>query len=151
MMKTIRCLLAAASLTPALVPALSSAHEPTMKFWSRAQSSSTGSLQVQAYRVDNQMLVVIHDPVSCGQVVEKPSFLIEHGDLVLHYQVGGAATSAAGETCVAHAIFQIDGLPDRDLRVRFAGGEEQETVAYLKRCPSQPPKSDEWDCLVPAN
>jgi len=142
-------ILLVAAATLAAVPLLSSAGESSMKFWSRGQEAGDAVHQLLPYRIENRMMVVVHDPVVCGQVPDRPRFSIEKNQLTLQYDLTAAPTGEHERPCVAYSLFQIDNLPDRSLEVRFAGGPEPFSVAQLKRCPSQSPRSDKWDCLVP--
>jgi hypothetical protein len=145
------CLIGA--VLAAMLPLIAAADEPEMKFWTRNQQPSTAPHQVRAYRIEDEMLVVVHDPVVCGQTIGNPQYSIERNELVVRYELGTAPASpgAPGSSaCVAHSVFKIEHVPDRDLKVRFAGGSEAFTEARLKRCPSQAPRYDQWDCLVPA-
>jgi hypothetical protein len=149
-MKT-TCLIGA--LLAALLPRLAAADEQEMKFWTRDQQPSTAPHQVRAYRIEDEMLIVVHDPVVCGQSIANPQYSIESDELVVRYELGAAPAGAGpsgSSACVAHSVFKIEHVPDRDLKVRFAGGSEAFTEASLKRCPSQSPRYDQWDCLVPA-
>jgi hypothetical protein len=95
------------------------------------------------------MIVVVHDPIVCGQRPVAPRLSVQAQQVVVQYELTEAPAGEA-RACVAHSIFKIDDLPDRSLNVAFAGGAEPVSVVQLRRCPSQQPKTDPWDCLVPA-
>jgi hypothetical protein len=95
------------------------------------------------------MMVVVHDPIVCGQQPSQPRFAIEGDQVLLQYDLSAPAAGVPQRACVAYTIFQLKDVPKRALQVRFAGGPEPFSVTSLKRCPSQPAKADPWDCLVP--
>ncbi len=121
-----------------------------MKFWSRGQEPGAAVHQVLPYRIENRMMVVVHDPVACGQTPQRPRFSIQNDQLILQYDLTEAPAGGPQRSCVAYSMFQIDDVPDRSLKVSFAGGPEPFSVAQLKRCSSQSPRSGKWDCLVPS-
>lgn len=101
------------------------------------------------YRSEDRVIVVIVDPIQCGQRPSNPSFAIKDGKLVLHYDLSMAASGAPTGACTAHSTFDLENVPHGDLQVEFSGGKEPVQTAQMKRCPKTAPIVDVWDCLVP--
>lgn len=141
-------LLAAVAL--AVVPLLCSADQPSMKFWSRGQEAGSAVHQLYPYRIGSRMMVMVHDPIICGQVPNRPHFSIREDQLILQYDLTEAPAGNLGRSCVAYSLFQIENLPDRSLQVSFAGGPEPVSVAQLQRCSSKLARNEERHCLVPS-
>jgi hypothetical protein len=124
---------------------------PSMKFTSIPVSEKIGSGEHKLfpYRAEDKIVVIVVDPIACGQKPVKPSFRIEGNKLLLRYELTQAPAGAAGKDCTAHSTFELDRMPHQDLQVNFAGGPEPFVVANMTRCPNAEPVVDVWDCLVP--
>jgi hypothetical protein len=123
---------------------------PTMKF--RVLPSATklpsSDHTVMPYRMNDLILVVVSDPVRCGQTPVKPSFDLSSEKLQLHYDLTPATADAAACTLVTE--FTIQNAPHKDVTVAFSGGPEPASVAAMQKCPKYDPKTDDvWECLHP--
>ena len=151
-MKTVTGLLAA-SLTLIVIPALAdtAASNTKLKFTSIPIEEKVGtpSHSIFPYRSEDRVIVVVVDPIQCGQKPSNPSFDIKGGKLILHYDLSAAPAGAATHTCTAHSTFDLENVPHGDLQVEFSGGKEPVQTAQMKRCPKTEPVIDVWDCMVP--
>jgi hypothetical protein len=123
---------------------------PTMKF--RVLPSETklpsSTHTVMPYRMNDLILVVVNDPVRCGQNPVKPSFELKSETLQLRYDLTPAEPGAAACTLVTE--FTILNAPHKDVTVAFSGGPEPASVAAMQKCPKYNPKTDDvFECLMP--
>ena len=136
-----------ACLTPAFADTQST--PTTMKFDSIpvAEKIGAGEHKIYPYRSEDTVLVVVVDPIACGQKPVNPRFQIKGKRLLLRYDLTEAP---AGKTsaCTAHSTFLLTPVPHTELQVEFAGGHEPFRVAQMTRCPKTQPVFDIWDCLV---
>jgi hypothetical protein len=123
---------------------------PKMKFTSMPVMEKVGSGEhkIYPYRTEDQVVVIVVDPIACGQKPINPRFEIKGKSLILRYDLTKAPTTKAA--CTAHSTFELSAMPDTDLQVEFAGGPEAFHVAQMARCPQAKPITDVWDCMVPA-
>jgi len=153
-MKPSKAILAtAASL---LVAAGSAAAEETagpttMKFNSIPIAEKLGEAahKVLPYRAEDRVVVVVVDPIMCGQKPFNPSFAIKNGRIALHYELTKAPVGSVVPNCTAHSTFDLEMVPHGDYLVEFSGGKEPPHTAQMERCPNTQPKFDIWDCMVP--
>ncbi len=124
---------------------------PTLKFTSMPvmEKVGAGEHKLFPYRSEDKMIVVVVDPIACGQRPGNARFHVEGDKLVLQYDLSPAPDGAARGACTAHSTFELDNMPDRDLQVQFAGGIEPYVVATMTRCASAKPATDVWDCMIP--
>jgi hypothetical protein len=148
-MKKIVLAFALSSLAP--VFADTSSAPTTMRFDSIpvAEKVGAGEHKIYPYRSEDTVLVVVVDPIACGQKPVNPRFEVKGKSLILRYDLTKAP---AGKTaaCTAHSTFLLTPVPHSDLQVEFAGGTEPFHVAQMTRCPKTQPVFDIWDCLVPS-
>jgi hypothetical protein len=125
---------------------------PKMKFTSIPiiEKVGRGEHKIYPYRTEDQVVVIVVDPIACGQKPVNPRFEIKSNSLILRYDLTKAPASKTPSTCTAHSTFELSAMPDTDLQVEFAGGPEAFHVAQMTRCPQAKPTTDIWDCLVPA-
>ena len=125
---------------------------PTMKFTSIPvmEKVGGGEHKIYPYRNEDQVVVIVIDPITCGQKPVNPRFEIKGKSLVLRYDLTKAPASKASSACTAHSTFELSAMPDIDLQVEFAGGPEAFHVAQMTRCPKAKPVTDIYDCMVPA-
>jgi hypothetical protein len=151
-MKTMTGLLAAGlSLITILALADTAASKTTLKFTSIPIEEKIGapSHNIFPYRSEDRVIVVVVDPIQCGQKPNNPSFEIRGAKLVLHYDLTAAPAGAPKHACTAHSTFDLENVPHGDLQVEFSGGKEPVQTAQMKRCPKTEPVVDVWDCMVP--
>lgn len=106
--------------------------------------------RVLPYRAEDRVIVVVVDPIYCGQKPLNPRFEIKPGKIVLRYDLSPAPVGASLPNCSAHSTFDLENVPHGDFQVEFAGGNEPPRTAVMTRCPKTAVKFDIWDCLVPA-
>jgi hypothetical protein len=123
---------------------------PKMKFTSMPVMEKVGSGEhkIYPYRTEDQVVVIVVDPIACGQKPINPRFEVKGKSLILRYDLTKAPASKTA--CTAHSTFELSAMPDTDLQVEFAGGPEAFHVAQMTRCPKAKPVTDVWDCMVPA-
>lgn len=150
-MKKIALMYALAGLA---VPAFGDAPSAstTMKFDSIpvAEKVGSGEHKIYPYRSEDTVLVVVVDPITCGQKPVNPRFEFKGKSLILRYDLTKAPATKAAAACTAHSTFLLTPVPHADLQVEFAGGPEPFRVAQMSRCPKTQPVFDIWDCLVPS-
>lgn len=124
---------------------------PTLKFTSVPvmEKIGAGEHKLYPYRSEDKMIVIVVDPIACGQRPSNPHFHVDGNKLILRYDLSPAPEGAARGLCTAHSTFEINNMPDRDLQVQFAGGIEPFAVATMTRCGASKPVSDVWDCMIP--
>jgi hypothetical protein len=124
---------------------------PTMKFTSIpvVEKVGAGEHKIFPYRIEDKLVVIVQDPIVCGQKPLNPKFELKGNRLTLLYELTKAPAGVSASACTAHSTFEISNVPDRELEVAFAGGPEPFTVATMTRCPGAKPNVDIWDCLVP--
>lgn len=146
--------LSACALACLAVPAFADAPSAptTMKFDSIpvAEKVGAGEHKIYPYRSEDTVLVVVIDPITCGQKPINPRFEIKGKSLILRYDLTKAPTTKVPTACTAHSTFLLTPVPHTDLQVEFAGGPEAFRVAQMTRCPKAQPVFDVWDCLVPS-
>jgi hypothetical protein len=125
---------------------------PTMKFTSIPvmEKVGAGEHKIYPYRIEDQVVVIVVDPIACGQKPVNPRFEIKGRSLILRYDLTRGLASTTSTACTAHSTFELSAMPDTDLQVEFAGGPEAFHVAQMTRCPKAKPVTDIWDCMVPA-
>src|SRR5271165_733818 len=147
-----RILFISLAIVPAAVFADPPAGAPTLKFTSIpvVEKIGAGKHEVFPYRIEDKMVIIVVDPIACGQKPIDPKFNLKGNRLTLQYELTKAPAQAGGPPCTAHSTFEINNIPDRELEVAFAGGPEPFTVATMTRCPgNKTTTGDIWDCLVP--
>ena len=128
-----------------------SADGTTMKFTSVpvAEKVAVNEHKIYPYRTEDRVIVVVVDPIACGQKPVKPSFAIKGGKLTLHYDLTPAPANVSGQNCTAHSTFDLSNVPHADMAVEFSGGDEPMHTAQMTRCPKVEPTVDVWDCMIP--
>jgi hypothetical protein len=123
----------------------------TMKFTSIpiAEKLGEASHKVLPYRSEDRVVVIVVDPIMCGQRPTNPTFAIKDGKISLHYDLTAAPVGSTLPNCAAHSTFDLDSVPHGDFIVEFSGGKELPHTAQMTRCPKTQPKFDIWDCMVP--
>ena len=123
----------------------------TMKFTSIPIAEKLGEAahKILPYRIDDRVVVIVVDPIMCGQKPVNPSFAIKPGRIALHYDLTAAPAGSVLPNCTAHSTFDLDKVPNGDFEVQFAGGKEAPHTAQMTQCPNVKPKDDIWDCMVP--
>jgi hypothetical protein len=152
-MRNTRKFLFAAALAAVAVPALADSKDAgvTMRFNSIpvAEKVGAGEHRIFPYRNEDKVVVIVIDPISCGQKPVNPRFEIKDTRLILAYDLVPAKGANLPASCTAHSTFELDAVPHRDFSVEFTGGPEPVRVAHMTRCPKTDPVIDIWDCLVP--
>src|SRR5271169_7023035 len=125
---------------------------PTMKFTSIPvmEKVGGGEHKIYPYRTEDKVVVIVIDPIVCGQEPVNPRFEIKGKSLILHYDLTKAPALKTPSACTAHSTFELSAMPDTDFQVEFAGGPEAFRSAHMTRCPKTKPVSDIWDCMVPS-
>lgn len=72
---------------------------------------------VRRYRRADTMTVVLQIPTARGFVPTNPSFKLTQRELQLHYTVPTLAAEEGASGCLSRAVFTLEGLPRRPLRV----------------------------------
>ena len=122
--------------------------KPTMKFLSIPIAEKVpGAHQVFPYRSRERVVVIVVDPIVCGQEPKNPRFWIKGGKIAVAYDLT-PAPAGRHHPCTAHSTFDLQNIPDRDFSVEFRDGKEVRT-AHMMRCPETAPEGDIWDCMVP--
>ena len=114
-----------------------------------AEKLGEAAHKVLPYRTEDHVVVVVVDPIMCGQKPINPSYKFVKDRIVLHYDLTTAPVGSQLPNCSVHATFDLDPVPHGDFSVEFSGGNEKPHVAQMARCPNTSPKFDIWDCLVP--
>ena len=152
-MKRSNLIVTIAGLLVIAAPAIAEdmASKTTMKFTSIPIQEQLGEAahRVLPYRSEDRVVVVVVDPIMCGQRPINPQFAIKNGKISLHYDLTAAPSGSVLPNCTAHSTFDLDNVPHGDFQVEFAGGNEPVHTANLTRCPNVQPKFDIWDCMVP--
>lgn len=104
--------------------------------------------KILAYQSQDRLIVIVVDPIICGQRPINPRFEIKDHKIFLRYDLTAASTGAR-MGCTAHSIFDLGNVPQGDLPVKFEGGDERVRSAELARCPSTEPVMDIWGCIAP--
>ncbi len=122
-----------------------------MKFTSIPIQEKLGEAahRVLPYRAEDRVIVVVVDPIMCGQRPLNPKFEIHGTRISLHYDLSAAPVGSTLPNCTAHSTFDLDAVPHGDFMVEFSGGNEPVHTAAMTRCPNTQPKFDIWDCMVP--
>ncbi len=142
--------LAAAAVHPALADDIGANTKLTFNSIPIAEKFGEPRHRVLPYRAEDRVIVVVVDPIFCGQKPLNPRFAIKPGKIVLHYDLSPAPVGASLPNCSAHSTFDLENVPHGDFQVEFAGGDEAPRTAVMTRCPNTAPKFDIWDCLVPS-
>jgi hypothetical protein len=119
----------------AAFPILAVAAGPSLNFTSVSVTEKVEITQhkVSPYRAGDKMIVVVRDPIVCGQEVVKPHFTLHGDELVLQYDLTNAPSGEVG-SCTELSVFQVNGVPaGQRLQVSFAGGPEPFVLAATKR------------------
>lgn len=152
-MKSLRLSVALAGLAVAAVPAYADNVAPNTKLTFNsipiAEKVGEAAHRVLPYRSEDRVIVVVVDPIFCGQRPINPAFKILPGRIQLHYDLSEAPLGSSLPNCTAHSTFDLDVVPHGDYQVEFSGGKEAPIVAQMTRCPNTTPKFDIWDCMVP--
>ena len=152
-MKRRNLLVTMAGMLVAAVPAFAAetAAPTTMKFTSLPIQEKLGEAahKILPYRVDDRVVVIVVDPIMCGQKPINPQFAIKAGKISLHYDLTAAPAGSIQPNCTAHSTFDLDNVPNGDFQVDFAGGKEAPHTAQMTQCPGVMPKHDIWDCMLP--
>jgi hypothetical protein len=152
-MKPSKLLLAMAGLLAVTGPAIAEdmASKTTMKFTSIPIQEKLGEAahKILPYRVDDRVVVIVVDPIMCGQEPINPRFTVKPGKISLRYDLTAAPAGSVLPNCTAHSTFDLDGVPNGDFQVEFAGGNEPVHTAQMTQCPGVKPKHDIWDCMLP--
>jgi len=104
--------------------------------------------KILAYWSEDRVLVIVVDPIICGQKPINPRFEIKDHKIFLRYDLT-AAPAGAKMGCTAHSTFDLNDVPHGDLGVEFVGGDERVRSAKMARCPNMGPATDVWDCIAP--
>jgi hypothetical protein len=100
--------------------------------------------------MNDLILVVVNDPVRCGQKPLNSTFELKAERLLLHYDLTPADPGAAA--CALVTEFTIQNAPHNDLAIAFSGGPEPASVAAMQKCPKYNPTTDDiFECLMPAS
>jgi hypothetical protein len=104
--------------------------------------------KILAYWSEARVIVIVVDPIMCGQKPINPRFEIKDHKISLRYDL---ATAPAGAKmgCTAHSTFDLENVPHGDVQVEFEGGDERVHPAKMARCPNTEPVMDIWDCIAP--
>jgi len=114
-----------------------------------AEKLGEAAHRILPYRAEDRVIVVVVDPIFCGQKPLNPRFEIKPGKILLRYDLSAAPVGSSLPNCTAHSTFDLDMVPHGDYQVEFAGGNEPPHTAQMTRCPNTTPKFDIWDCMVP--
>ena len=114
-----------------------------------AEKVGAGEHRIYPYRNEDRLIVVVIDPIVCGQKPANARFEIQGTRVSLRYDLSPAPAGVYTPSCTAHSTFDITNVPHGDLVVEFAGGIEPFHSAQMKRCPNTEPQVDVWDCMVP--
>jgi hypothetical protein len=122
----------------------------TMKFTSIPITELSGDLshKIFPYRAEDRVMVIVVNPIVCGQRPINPTFAIKNGKISLHYDLTPAPAGSSLSHCSAHTQFDLEPVPHGDFLVEFTGGDEAPRVVSMMRCPTTPMKVDPWDCMV---
>jgi hypothetical protein len=115
-----------AYLVLAAFPILAMAADPSMNFNSVSVTEPFEVTQhkVNPYRAGDKMIVVVRDPIVCGQRPLDPRYSIAQDQLFVRYDLTNAPDGEIG-SCTELSVFQINGVPaGHRLHVSFAGGPE---------------------------
>ena len=152
-MKSLRPFALLAVLVLAAAPALADSTWPDTKLTFNsipmAEKLGEAAHRVLPYRSEDRVIVVVVDPIFCGQRPINPGFKIVPGKIQLHYDLTEAPLGSSLPNCTAHSTFDLDVVPHGEFQVEFTGGKEAPHVAQMTRCPNTSPKFDIWDCMVP--
>jgi len=152
-MKRSNLLVAIAGVLVIAAPALADdvAAPTTMKFTSIPIQEKLGEAahRVLPYRIDDRVVVIVVDPIMCGQEPINPRFTVKPGKIALRYDLTAAPPGSVLPNCTAHSTFDLDKVPNGDFQVEFAGGNEPVHTANMTQCPHVKPKDDIWDCMIP--
>jgi hypothetical protein len=120
-----------------------------MKFTSiqMVEQAGAGALRISLYRMEDRVMILVQDPIVCGQRPINPTSELQGNQLRLRYDLTKALAEASGPSCTAHSIFTIDGVLSRDLEIAFARGKTTFIVAGMARCSESQPTVDTWNCL----
>jgi hypothetical protein len=114
-----------------------------------AEKLGEAAHKILPYRSEDRVVVIVVDPIMCGQRPVNPTFKIGNGKISLHYDLTAAPVGSTLPNCAAHSTFDLDPVPHGEWVVEFSGGKETPRTAQMTRCPGTMPKFDIWDCMVP--
>ncbi len=103
--------------------------------------------KILAYWSEDRVIVIVVDPIVCGQKPINPRFEIKDHKISLRYDL---TTTPAGAKmgCTAHSTFDLDNVPHGDVEVEFEGGDERARSAKMVHCRNTEPVMDIWDCIA---
>ncbi len=151
-MKRSNLLVAIAGMLVIVTPVLADPSPPTILTFTSipiAEKIGAPAHKVLPYRNVDRVIVIVVDPIYCGQKPTNARFEIKPGKISLRYDLTAAPPGSTLPNCSAHSTFDLSHVPDGDFQVDFAGGEEPVQTAIMTRCPNEQPKEDIWDCMVP--
>ncbi len=143
-------LVAVAAAHPARADELGAYTKLTFNSIPIAEKFGEPTHKVLPYRAEDRVIVVVVDPIFCGQKPLNARFEIKPGKIVLRYDLSPAPVGSTLPNCSAHSTFDLENVPHGDFQVEFAGGNEPPRTAVMTRCPNTAVKFDIWDCLVPS-
>lgn len=114
-----------------------------------AQDLGTTKHKVLPYQHEDQVFVIVVDPIMCGQRPVNPRYEIQDGTISLHYDLT-AAPAGARQGCTAHSIFELQDVPHGGFQVEFSAGKERVRSGAMMRCPVTEATADIWDCIKSA-
>jgi len=130
-----KTMLRVAYVALAAFPIVAFAAGPSLNFNSVSVTEKVEATQhkVNPYRAGDKMIVVVRDPIVCGQEPLDPRFTLIGDQLVVQYDLSSAPNGEIG-SCTELSVFQINGVPaGQRLQVSFAGGQEPFVMAATKR------------------
>ena len=149
----IQAALAASLLAGFAAPALADGADTpiSMKFSSIPIAEKMGSVEHKLfpYRSEDKVVVIVVDPIVCGQRPVNARFEVAGNRLLLKYDLKPQKPADAPMACAAHSTFELNNVPHRELSVEFSGNGEPPRLAHMTRCPNTEPQVDVWDCMVP--
>jgi len=107
------------------------------------------SHRILPYRSEDRVIVVVVDPIACGQKPTNARFGISKGKIALHCDLAPASIGAV-RGCTAHSTFDLSNVPHGEFQVDFTSGTDGVRTARMSRCPNVAPVVDIWDCLSPS-
>jgi hypothetical protein len=107
-----------------------------------------GQYRISPYRAEDTIVVLVEEPIICGQTGTRPAFRLGDRTLDLQYSLSDAPAGAT-EACTLKSVFQVSEMPHRDLDVTFGNRTGTFLVGQMTRCGSAKVTRDPWDCLLP--
>src|SRR5690349_2520989 len=80
-----------------------------MKFTSiqMVEKAGAGELAISLYRMEDIVVILVQDPIVCGQRPINPTSELQGNRLGLRYDLTKAPAEAFGSACTAHSVFAI--------------------------------------------